>query len=139
MDGVGFSGSGGVTRSLESQTGTALDSTTQSGKITPRRKEKLSVVLVDWKNCFRDGLSRFLLLVFVLQFLAWLEPHSFAGRDVYFFARAGIAADAGLARLDAEHAEAAELDTLTAAERLLQGFKNRLDGLFRLGAADICR
>src|SRR5262249_34940597 len=38
-----------------------------------------------------------------------------------------------------EHTEAAKLDTLAAAKRLLQGFENRLDRLFGFSAADICR
>ena len=71
-----------------------------------------------------------------LEFFAGFEAHRFARRDVDFFAGARIAADAGLAGLDAENAEAAELDALAAAESLFQGFKNGFDGLLGFGAAD---
>ena len=77
--------------------------------------------------------------VFALEFLAWFEAHSFARRDVDFFAGAGIAADARLAWLDAEHAKAAELDALAASKRLLQRLENRFDGLLGFGAADVRR
>ena len=71
-----------------------------------------------------------------LEFFAGFEADGFAGRDVDFFAGAGVAADTGLAGLDAEDAEAAELDALAAAESLLEGFENRFDGLLGFGAAD---
>jgi hypothetical protein len=45
-----------------------------------------------------------------LEFFAGFEANGFAGRDVDFSAAAGIAADAGFARFDAEDAEAAEFD-----------------------------
>ena len=47
-----------------------------------------------------------------------------------------IATDTGFAGLDAEDAEAAEFDTLAAAESLFQGFENGFDGLLGFGAAD---
>jgi hypothetical protein len=72
-----------------------------------------------------------------LKFFAGLEAHGFAGRDVDFFAGTGIAADAGLAGLDAEDAEAAEFDALAAAEGLLERLEHGFDGLLRLGAADV--
>jgi hypothetical protein len=71
-----------------------------------------------------------------LEFFAWFEADSFAGRDADFFAGAGVAADAGFAGLYAEDAEAAEFDTLAAAESLLERFENGFDGLFGFGAAD---
>ena len=71
-----------------------------------------------------------------LEFFAGFEADGFAGGDAYFFAGARVAADAGLARFDAEDAEAAEFDALAAAESLLQGIKNRFDGLLGFGAAD---
>src|ERR1700677_3116854 len=74
-----------------------------------------------------------------LQFFSGLEADGFAWRDVDLFAGPRIAADAGLARLHAEDAEAAELDALAAAERVFQRFEYRLDRLFRLGAADVWR
>ena len=83
------------------------------------------------------GLARFGGGFQALQFFAGLEADGFAWRDVDFFAGARIAADAGFARLDAEDAEAAQLDALSAAERILERFEYRLDRLFRLGAADV--
>jgi hypothetical protein len=74
-----------------------------------------------------------------LQLLARLEAHGFARRDVDLFAGAGIATDAGLAGLDAEDAEAAELNTLAAAEGLLERFEHGFDGLLGLGTADVGR
>jgi hypothetical protein len=74
-----------------------------------------------------------------LKFFAGFEAHGFAGRDVDFFAGAGIAADAGFARLDAENAEAAELDALAAAEGLLERFEHGFDGLLGFGTADVSR
>lgn len=71
-----------------------------------------------------------------LEFFTGFETDGFAWGNVDFFAGAGIAADAGFARLDAEDAEAAELDALAAAESLLERFKNGFDGLLGLGAAD---
>src|SRR5256886_4510719 len=61
----------------------------------------------------------------------------FARRNAHLFAGAGIAADAGLARLHTEDAEAAEFDALAAAESLLQRFEDGLDGLLGFGAADV--
>src|SRR5229473_4107940 len=86
-----------------------------------------------------NALVRFLGALEALEFFTGLEPDGFAGRNVDFFAGAGIAADAGLARLDAEDAEAAELDALAAAEGLLEGFEDGFDGLLGLGAADVRR
>src|ERR1700753_945079 len=74
-----------------------------------------------------------------LQFFSGLEADGFAWRDVDLFAGARIAADAGLARLDAENSESAQLDARAPAERILERFEYRLDRLFRLGAADVWR
>jgi hypothetical protein len=71
-----------------------------------------------------------------LEFFAGFEADGFAGRDADFFAGARVATDAGFAGLDAEDAEAAELDTLAAAESLFQGIENGFDGLLGFGAAD---
>src|SRR6266850_4721437 len=86
-----------------------------------------------------NGLVRFLGALEALKFFAGLEADGFAGRNVDFFTGAGIAADAGLARLDAEDAEAAELDALAAAKGLLKRFENGFDGLLGLGTADTRR
>jgi hypothetical protein len=79
----------------------------------------------------------FLFFFDALKFFAGLEADGFARRDVHFFTGAGIAADAGLAGLDAEDAEAAEFDALAAAESLLQRFEYGFDGLLGFGAADV--
>ncbi len=83
----------------------------------------------------------FLLFFFVdaLKLFAGFEADGFARRDVDFFAGAWIAADAGFAGLDAKDAEAAELDSLAAAESLLEGFEDGFDGLLGFGAADVRR
>ena len=85
------------------------------------------------------GLFGFFGFVDALKFLAGFEADGFARRDVNLFSGARIAADAGLARFDTEDAEASEFDALAAAESLLQGFENSLDGLLGLGAADVRR
>src|SRR5260221_6461866 len=74
-----------------------------------------------------------------LKFLAGLEADRFAGRNVDFLAGAGIAADAGLARLDHKDSEAAQLNALAAAESDLQGLENGLNGLLGLCTADTRR
>jgi hypothetical protein len=71
-----------------------------------------------------------------LEFFAGFEADGFAGGDADFFAGAWVAADAGLAWLDAEDAEAAEFDALSAAESLFERIENRFDGLLGFGAAD---
>src|SRR5882724_6248362 len=86
-----------------------------------------------------NALVRFLGALEALEFFAGLEADGFAGRNVDFFTGAGIAADAGLARLDTEDAKAAELDALAAAEGLLEGFEDGFDGLLGFGAADVRR
>jgi hypothetical protein len=84
-------------------------------------------------------LSLFLVFVDALKFFAGFEADSFAGGDVHFFAGAGIAADPGLARLDAKDAEAAELDALAAAKSLLQRFEDGFNRLLGFGSADVRR
>ena len=86
-----------------------------------------------------NALVRFLGTLEALELFSGLEADGFAGRNVDFFPGAGIAADAGLARLDAEDAKAAELDALAAAEGLLERFENGFGGLLSLGAADVRR
>jgi hypothetical protein len=86
-----------------------------------------------------NGLVRFLGALEALEFFAGLEANGFPGRNVDFFPGAGITADAGFTRLDAEDAKAAELDALAAAESLLERFENGFDGLLGLGAANVRR
>src|ERR1700733_13824473 len=73
-----------------------------------------------------------------LQFLAGFEAHRFTGRDIHFLTGARIAPDAGLARLDVEHAKAPEFDTLAATEGILQRTKDRFHGLLGLSARHGC-
>jgi hypothetical protein len=70
-----------------------------------------------------------------LQFFARLETYRFAWGNIYFFAGARIAANAGLAGLHGKHSKAAQFDSLATAHAAFQRFKNRLDGLFGLDAA----
>jgi hypothetical protein len=72
-----------------------------------------------------------------LEFLAGLEADGFAGRNADLLAGAGIAADAGLARLDVEDAEAAKLDALSAAESVLHGLENGFNRLFGFASGNI--
>ena len=72
-----------------------------------------------------------------MKFLARFKPHSLPGRNIHLLAGARVAADAGLAGLDAEDAEAAQFDALAAAERHLERLENRLDSLLRFGAAHV--
>src|SRR6266404_7122027 len=74
-----------------------------------------------------------------LQLFSGLEAHGFARRNVHLFPGARVAADARLARLNAENPEASQLAALAAAERVLQRFKDGLDSLLGLGATDVRR
>jgi len=69
-----------------------------------------------------------------LQFFSGFETHSFAGRYADFLPGARVAADAGLARADVEHAEAAQLDAISLAQSAFHGLEYSLDGLLRLRA-----
>ena len=71
-----------------------------------------------------------------MQLLAGLEAHGFAWRDVDFFTGARVAADAGLAGLDAEDAEAAQFNALPAAQGTLQGLEDSF-ALVRLIFGDV--
>jgi hypothetical protein len=71
-----------------------------------------------------------------LQFLAWLETHSFAGRNADFLAGARISSDAGLAGTHVKYTEAAQFDAVAFAERAFHGLKHSFDGLLGLGSTD---
>src|SRR5229473_3820907 len=71
-----------------------------------------------------------------LEFFAGLEANGFAGRDADLLTGARIAANAGLARLDGEDAEAAELDAFAAAESVLHGLEDGFDRLLCFAAGD---
>jgi hypothetical protein len=62
-----------------------------------------------------------------MKFFARLESHSLAWSNGDFGARSRVTADAGLAWLDCENAEAAEFDTVSSDEGLLHAFEDRVD------------
>jgi hypothetical protein len=68
-----------------------------------------------------------------VKFLAWLETHGFPRGDADFRAGSGIAANAGLARTNAEDAESAQLDSVTGGQRLFKTLKYGVYGRFRFG------
>src|SRR6185437_6996263 len=72
-----------------------------------------------------------------LQFFAGFEADGAAGLDVDLLAGPGIASDAGLAGLDVENTEAAQLDAFAASERVLERLKHRFDGLLGLAARHV--
>src|SRR5258707_11842993 len=71
-----------------------------------------------------------------LQLLTGLEAHCFAWRYGDLRAGARIAANAGFARAHVEDPEAAQLDTLAAAQGALHAFENGLHRHLRLGFGD---
>lgn len=71
-----------------------------------------------------------------MQLLAGLEANGFARSDADFGSGARIAADAGFAWADVEDAEATQLDALTLSKSALEGFKDCVDGGFRLIALE---
>src|SRR5271166_4494029 len=68
-----------------------------------------------------------------LQFLARLEAHCLAGRDVDFRAGARIAPNAGLAWPHGEDAEAAQLDAIAVRQRFLHALEHGFNRHFGLG------
>jgi hypothetical protein len=73
-----------------------------------------------------------------LEVLARLEANGLAGGDGDLGTCARISSDTGLARLDGEDAEAAELDTVAAAQGVLHRFKNSVHGGFCLRPWKAC-
>jgi hypothetical protein len=69
-----------------------------------------------------------------VQFLAGLKANSLAWSDADFGAGAGIAADSGFARANAEDAKSAKLNAFARSQRLLQPFKHGVNGCFCFGA-----
>src|SRR5258708_34692929 len=53
-----------------------------------------------------------------LQFLAGLEAHSLARRNIDFLNGAGLTPDAGFERLDVDDADAPQFDAVAAPERI---------------------
>src|SRR5687767_4526161 len=72
----------------------------------------------------------------VPKLLARLETDGVARRDLHFNAGLRISADSFLALLDLKHAETAELDPLSARERVAEAFDDGVDGLSGLHARD---
>jgi hypothetical protein len=71
-----------------------------------------------------------------LEFLAWLEANSLAGRNRNFGARAGVPADAGLARPDVEDAKAAKLNAFSTTEGSFHTLEDGFDGHLGLRLRD---
>lgn len=69
-----------------------------------------------------------------MEFLTGFEADRFAGSDADFSPGAGIAADAGFAGADAEHAESAQFDALACGQSFFQSLEDGVDGSFRLGS-----
>lgn len=74
-----------------------------------------------------------LVLVEDVEFFAGLEAHGFAWGDGDFGSGAGIAANAGLAWLHGEDAEAAKFNAVALHEALLHGFEDGIDCRLGLG------
>ena len=62
-----------------------------------------------------------------VEFFAGLESDRFAWGNAYFSARAGIAANTGFARADAEDTKSAQFDALACRESLFQTLEDRVD------------
>lgn len=73
-----------------------------------------------------------------LKFLARLESHGFPRRDADLLPSARVAADAGLARLHVENAEAAKLDPFSPPQRVLHGFEDGFHRLLGFRSSDTC-
>src|SRR5581483_2870286 len=70
----------------------------------------------------------------IAQLFSRLEANGVSGRDLHFDAGLRIAPDPFLALFHLKDAEATELDTLSARERITQTFDDRIDGLCRFDA-----
>ncbi len=71
-----------------------------------------------------------------MEFFAGFEADCFAGGDGDLGAGAGVAANAGLAGLDGEDAEAAELDAVFGGEGVLHGLEDGVHGRLGLDAGE---
>jgi hypothetical protein len=69
-----------------------------------------------------------------LEVLAGFEAHCLPGRDADLGSGARVAANACLAGLHREDAEAAQFDAVACSEALLHRFEDRIDGSLCLGA-----
>jgi dCTP deaminase len=73
-----------------------------------------------------------------MKFLAWFETNCLTRRNAYFCAGSGIAANARFPGPDAEDAESAELDAITAGQGLLKSFKDRVYGCLGFSPRQAC-
>ena len=73
----------------------------------------------------------------VLQLLAGLEADGPAGRDAHFFAGAWVTADAALARLHLEDAEAPQLDPIAALHRDAHRVEHRVHRQLSFDLGDV--
>lgn len=64
------------------------------------------------------------MLVEQMKLLAWLESNGFAWSDRDLSACSGVATDSGLAWLDCENSEAAQLNAISRDERLLHAVED---------------
>src|ERR1039458_5737845 len=71
----------------------------------------------------------------LLQFLARLKAHDPARRNHHFFAGAWIASHSGFAGAHGKNSEAAQLDAIAAAHRVLQRLDDSLHRVFGPGVA----
>jgi hypothetical protein len=69
-----------------------------------------------------------------VELFAWLESDGFAGGNADFRSGSWVAADACLARTDAENTEAAQFNAISRGQGLFEAFKNGVHGGFRFGA-----
>ena len=96
-----------------------------------------TINLVCWRfyKYFASNGARFSIRTVVtvaMKLLARLEANGFPGRNCDFFAGARITTDAAFARFDYEYAEAAQLDSIAARQRILHRIKERLNCLLGL-------
>jgi len=72
-----------------------------------------------------------------LEFLAGFETHGFARRNADLLPGARVPADAGLARLHVEEAEAAKIDAFPSPESVFHGLEDSFHRLFGLRSSDV--
>jgi len=73
-----------------------------------------------------------------MQFLARLEPDSFAWGNADLCSRAGIASNSGFARADAENSKSAQFDALACRKCLLQTLEDRIHSRLCFGTGQAC-
>ena len=73
-----------------------------------------------------------------MQFFTGFESHSLSRRDADFGTGSRVAADAGFACANAEHAETTQFNALTRCQGFFQPLKHSVDCRFGLGAGQAC-